>query len=91
MSDKEHIEPPAEEQPKPAEVEPTDMVDKANEAAARLEKATDNLNKTLEKQEALSVKAALGGETVAGQEKKEESPEDYAKKVMANELETKDT
>ena len=67
-----------------------DMIDKANEAAERLEKATTDLNKSLAKQEAIQVKQTLAGTTDAGQpeEKKEETPTEYKDRVLANDVPT---
>ncbi len=67
------------------------IVTQAHGAADRIEKANIELAKLLAKQERMTVEKALGGKTEAGTEKKEDSPEDYAKKVMANEIETTDT
>ena len=61
------------------------LIDKANEVAARQEKANETLAKLLEKQERLRVEETLGGTTEAGsppitQEQKEI---DSAKKMLA--------
>jgi len=83
----------------PTEVEPTEpigegaaaptsssLVDDANDAAARLERANAKKEKLLDREEALRVKEALGGKAEATSQTKEDSDEDYAKKVMANEV-----
>ena len=53
-----------------------DMVDKANEAADRLENANKDLKVTLERQERLRVEEVLGGKAEAGS--KEVSEEEKA-------------
>ena len=89
---KEKTDPPAE----PAEPKSTELIDKANEAAkrleeanTRLEEANTRLEKNLAKQEALAVEKTLGGQAEAGTQQKEETPEEYAEKVLANDAETK--
>lgn len=79
--DKEREEEKAAEKPKR-------LVDDANLAAKRLEDANKVHSANLDRQEALQVEQTLGGKTEAASPKKEESPEDYAKKVMANEADT---
>ena len=63
------------------------MVDAANKAADRLEKAQKALDKSLDRRERLEVERTLGGTADAGQpsEKKEISDAEYAKKVMTGE------
>ena len=87
-----------EEEKKPDEEAPskepethksTPMIEAANEAAERLEKANLKNEELLAKQESLAVEKSLGGSAEAGAVAKEETPEDYARKVMANEVETK--
>ncbi len=53
-----------------------DMVDRANEAADRLENANKDLKVTLERQERLRVETVLGGKSEAGS--KDESEEEKA-------------
>jgi len=67
------------------------MVRDANEAAERLEKANQEKASLLAREERLLVEKSLGGSAEAGKppEPKKDSDEDYAKKVMSNELETK--
>ena len=91
MTEEKTDTPPPKEKPPEQETEQTppestELIDKANQAAERIEKATEELNKTLKKQEALKIEKALGGTADAGQENKEETPEEYAKRVMKNEL-----
>ena len=61
------------------------MIASANSAAERLEKANKHHETLIAREEALKVERTLGGTAEAGQPPKEESPEDYAKKVLANE------
>ncbi|KKL45501.1 hypothetical protein LCGC14_2355040 [marine sediment metagenome] len=68
-----------------------DIISKANTAAARIEEATKELTVQLDRQEAMKVEETLGGKTEAGQGKVEITPEEYAKKVMANDIETTTT
>lgn len=67
------------------------LIARANAAAERLEKANEELEKNLARQEALAVETRLGGQSDAGksEKKEEESPEEYARKVLANEVEEK--
>ncbi len=63
-------------------------IDDANLAAKRLEDANKVKKELLDREEELAAKKLLGGRAEAGQtaEVKEETPETYAKKVMANDL-----
>ncbi len=78
---------PADEEKKDEEEDssPSDLVDKANEAAERLETATKELNKSLARQEKLAVETTLGGTTNAGQPANKETDEEYADKVAKGE------
>lgn len=79
----------------PAAKENKGLVKGAADAAERLEAANKTMSDNLDRQEALQAKAeeakaeaALGGSAEAGsEEKKEESPEDYAKRVSENDVE----
>jgi len=65
------------------------LLDNANAAAERLEKANEEHSKIIAKQEELMARQRLGGTANAGttgDEKKEESPAEYAKKVMEGKL-----
>jgi|TARA_R100000501_G_C2630530_1_gene125957 hypothetical protein len=66
----------------------TELIDNANNAADRMEKAAERLEKANSKNEALQVEKTLGGTADAGQGQQEETPAEYAKKVMANDLKT---
>lgn len=66
-----------------------DMIDKANLAALRLEEANKKKEELLGREETLMAKRILGGTAEAGgqaPEKKEETPEEYTKKVMSGEV-----
>ena len=67
-----------------------DRISQANAAAARMEAANERFTELLAKQEALQVEQTLGGTAQAGNTgtQKEDSDVDYAKKVMANDIET---
>ena len=67
------------------EISAKTMVDKANDAVERMEKANAKTEELLKRQEAIKVQDTLGGKADAGK-KTEETPQDYAKKVMANDL-----
>ena len=90
-----------EEQQKQEEESPTDnsgegnqqqsptLVEGANAAAERLEKATELYKAENDRREELMARDMLGGKTEAGQEPappKEESPKDYMKNVMSGGL-----
>ena len=79
------------EEEKEQEVEnKSTMIDKANIAAARLEAANKKQEELLARQEALRVEETLGGKADAGTPiPTEETDADYAKKVMSNEIESK--
>ena len=64
-----------------------DKITKANAAAMRIEEANKEQKALLDRQEAMHVEGILGGTAEAGAEKKKETPEEYAKKVMANDIE----
>ena len=63
-------------------------IDDANIAAKRLEEANKERRELLDREENLMAKKALGGTTEAGAEpvKKEETPKEYAQKVMSGNL-----
>jgi len=96
--DKKEEEAPKKEEQKekkkekaPSTQKSEDIISKANTAAARIEEATKELTVQLDRQEAMKVEETLGGKTEAGQGKVEITPEEYAKKVMANDIETTTT
>ena len=68
--------------------ESTSPIDRANAAAERMEAANEKAEKILERNEELFVTKKLSGTTEAGspQEVKEETPEEYTKRVMAGDL-----
>ena len=64
-----------------------DKIAKANAAADRMEAANRETARLQQKDEILKVNATLGGKAnVAEPGANEETPQDYAKKVMANDL-----
>lgn len=81
-------DPPEEDADEEEESKAPDMVAKANEAAERLEAANKVQAKLISRQEKIVVANTLGGQADAGttQEVKEETPEEYAKKVVAGEI-----
>jgi len=64
-----------------------DLIASAESAARRLEKANKVAEELLIRKEKQSVRDTLGGSAVAGVPVVEESAEDYAKRVMANDVE----
>lgn len=61
------------------------LVDNAIRAAERLENATKEFNKVVDRQEAIAARMAIGGRSDAGQappEKKEETPAEYKDRIM---------
>lgn len=63
-----------------------DMIAKGNVTAARLEKANEETAKLQAKNERLHIEKTLGGQTEAGTPPVKETPEEYAKKALAGEL-----
>lgn len=68
------------------ELSDKELLDKANNAAERIEKANRELRANLDRQEAMEARMKLGGKSDAGEGKKEETPEEYKTRVMRNEL-----
>jgi len=68
--------------------ETTPIIERARENAERVEKATAELKAENDRREKIMARQALGGETSGRppEEKKEETPEEYAKRVMKGEL-----
>jgi len=78
-----------EEEPKKTKADL--KIEQANAAAERLEKANVEMMKLISRQEALIVEKTLSGQTEANiPAPPEDSPEEYAAKVMRNEIPTKD-
>ena len=78
-------EPVAGQQP----TETTPVIQAANEAAASLKTENDRKEQLLIREEAIQARNALGGTAEAGEEPakpKEETPQDYAKRVMEGKL-----
>ena len=69
--------------------ETTPIIERAREEREKLEAATKAQKEENDRTEKIMSKQALGGEVDAGQttKPKEETNSDYAKKVMANDLE----
>ena len=70
----------------------TPLIDIANQAAERMEKANEETARLLARQEELEQRRALGGRAEAGKpsEPVEDSPKEYAEKVMSNDLDGKE-
>jgi len=70
-----------------SEPQATGLIDGANAAAERLEKANQKQEELITRQEELTAKQMLAGTADAGKEPevKEETAAEYAKRVMANE------
>ena len=67
--------------------EKRDMIQEANEAAARIEKANAKMAENISKMETMMVEKTLAGTaTITPPEKKELTDAEYAKKVMNNDL-----
>jgi len=60
-------------------------IEQAKQQADRIEKANQEFKALLDRAESLKISDMLGGRSEAGkpQEKVEETPQDYAKRVMA--------
>lgn len=66
-----------------------EVVARANIAAERLEKANLKTEALMEKQQLNQVNEMLGGKAEAAEPQvKEETPQEYAKRVMSNDVET---
>ena len=66
-------------------------LDRADQIAERQKRENDRREELLVREEALAARRAVGGGSEAGKpaEKEEESPKDYADKVMKGEIELK--
>ena len=81
-------EAPAEPEEKKDEEEDSsssDLVDKANEAADRLEKENERMEANVKIQEQMKVEKTLSGKAAAGTPQKKETDEEYADKVAKGE------
>jgi len=90
MEKEEKKEEKKEEEVKEEEIkepETTPIIDEANKAAELMRIENDRKEKLIEREEKLAVQNALGGRSEGGapEVKKEESPTDYAKRVLAGE------
>lgn len=78
-----------EKQEKQEKEEPKTMVDKANDAAERLEKANERTAELIKQREEIDARNRLGGRAdgaVQDEKPKEVSDEDYADKALRGEL-----
>lgn len=64
------------------------LVTEANAAAENIKGATAELKAQLDRQEKLKATEILGGKTTAGVAQKEETAEEYAQRVQANDVST---
>ena len=78
-----------EEIPEPSAATSTDLVERAEAAAKRIEDAIEKNEAILRKNQEIEAKRILGGKSEAAPEpeKKEESPKEYADRVMRGEIE----
>ena len=72
----------------PPPVVPT-IIDQANEAAGRIEKATKQMEVQLQRLEAAAVEKRLGGTADVSVPKTEETDAEYAEKALKGELDDK--
>jgi len=84
-------EAPQKEEKEQPQINSTEMIDRANAAAQRLEEANKKQEELIKRQEALQVRQLLGGKAEAGTPQKEETPEEYTKRVMENRTRPKDS
>ena len=92
---------PQADPPKPAEVKEAaaedaaaqktvdaseDLISKANAAAIRIEEANKESERINAETTKLAVEKTLAGKAEAGTAPEKETPEDYAKRVMANDV-----
>ena len=82
----EQKEPPVPEPITPITDKVVEMTKNANDAAARMEQANIQLEKNMDRQEAMNVEKRLGGQAQAGTSTPEESDEDYANRVIQNDV-----
>lgn len=74
------------------EKNPVNDIDRAHVAAERMEAANKKKEELLNREEKLEIHRTLGGKAQAGQvveKPKEESPAEYAKRVMAGDFDDK--
>lgn len=76
---------PAQEESKETAQEPT-AIEQAQAVLAKIEEATKRAEENLKRQEDLLARAVLSGKSLAGEPQnkpKEETPQEYAKRVLA--------
>jgi len=86
------VETPEEEEQTSEEVTEDmdlDLIQKAEQAAERIEKATQAMEGQIRKLEKLKMESILGGKASTNIKPREDTAAEYAKKVMANEEETR--
>ena len=88
MNEKEEVEGTTEDTGERVQPEAVGLIDSANAAAERTEKAVKELREENDRKEEMLAKDRLGGISEAGKEPepvKEESPKDYKDKIMRGE------
>ncbi len=85
MTEEEKTTEVAKEETKSTETSANPMIEEAKKAAGELNKANEERRKLLDREEKLLAEKALGGKSVLNteEEKKEETPAEYAKRVMS--------
>jgi len=88
MSEKENNKPTPEDAGKGFQQETVSELDRADQIAERLKRENDRKEELLEREEALAARRAVGGIAEAGQQEKpkEETPQEYAKRVMSGDI-----
>lgn len=86
---KEKQEEEQQEKQQEEEVNDLDLINKAEAAADRLNEQNKRLEANIVRLERAKIESMLGGRSVNVQPG-EETPEEYAEKVMKNDIETKD-
>ena len=85
--EKQEVEEESQQVVKEEKQESEDLISKANAAAARLEAANKVTADLVARQEKLQVEKTMGGKADAQPVQTKESPEEYSKRVMRNEIE----
>jgi len=87
---KEEKQEPAEDTGEGDKFKVTSLIERADLAAERLEKANQEMSRLLARQEEFEARRVLGGQTDAAQQietkKPELTPTEYSKKALAGEL-----
>jgi len=79
---------PQQDTDKGSEPQTTELISRADAAAERLEAANKKQEELLKRQENLEARRAISGRSEMGgkEEKKEETPEEYARKLQSGEV-----